>query len=64
MLSFLSGADVVSAGVVGAMLGGSLSDRFGRRMVLITSMSTASVFIFVFLFVFLFVLIFMFFDNF
>lgn len=37
------------AGVAGAFLGGSLSDRFGRRRILFLSMITASVFIFVFL---------------
>jgi len=38
-----------AAGVIGALLGGSLSDRLGRRRVLFASMSVASVMIFVFL---------------
>jgi FSR family fosmidomycin resistance protein-like MFS transporter len=37
-----------AAGVAGALLGGSLSDRLGRRRILLVSMSVASVFIFVF----------------
>jgi FSR family fosmidomycin resistance protein-like MFS transporter len=38
-----------AAGVAGAMLGGALSDRLGRRRVLFVSMAVASVMIFVFL---------------
>jgi len=37
------------AGVVGAFVGGSLSDRMGRRAILITSMSGTPVFMFIFL---------------
>jgi FSR family fosmidomycin resistance protein-like MFS transporter len=38
-----------AAGVAGALLGGALSDRLGRRRVLFVSMAVASVMIFVFL---------------
>lgn len=38
-----------AAGVVGALVGGSISDRLGRRAVLFGSMVTAPVFVFVFL---------------
>jgi FSR family fosmidomycin resistance protein-like MFS transporter len=38
-----------AAGVVGALAGGILSDRIGRRLMLFISMVTASIFIFVFL---------------
>jgi FSR family fosmidomycin resistance protein-like MFS transporter len=49
---WLAGASLTvfeAAGVAGALLGGSLSDRLGRRRVLFVSMSVASVTIFVFL---------------
>jgi len=38
-----------AAGVVGAMLGGSISDRLGRRLVLFISLMTTPIFMFVFL---------------
>ena len=38
-----------AAGVVGAMLGGSISDRFGRRFVLFISLVATPIFMFVFL---------------
>jgi FSR family fosmidomycin resistance protein-like MFS transporter len=38
-----------AAGVVGAFLGGTLSDRLGRRMMLLCAMLPASLFMFVFL---------------
>ena len=38
-----------AAGIVGAMLGGSISDRFGRRRVLFISLITTPIFMFVFL---------------
>ncbi|MBU0492889.1 MAG: MFS transporter [Chloroflexi bacterium] len=40
-----------AAGVVGALLGGSLSDRLGRRVVLFISMTMTPLFMFVFLMV-------------
>jgi len=49
---WLAGASLTifqAAGVVGAFSGGTLSDRLGRRRVLLFAMSTASIFIFVFL---------------
>jgi FSR family fosmidomycin resistance protein-like MFS transporter len=49
---WLAGASLTvfeAAGVVGALVGGSLSDRLGRRLVLFVAMAVASVFIFVFL---------------
>ena len=38
-----------AAGVLGAMLGGSISDRLGRRLVLFISLMTTPIFMFVFL---------------
>ena len=38
-----------AAGVAGAMLGGSISDRLGRRLVLFVSLMTTPIFMFVFL---------------
>jgi len=38
-----------AAGVVGALLGGAMSDRLGRRLVLFISMLTTPLFMFVFL---------------
>ena len=38
-----------AAGIVGALLGGSISDRMGRRFVLLVSMTMAPLFMFVFL---------------
>lgn len=38
-----------AAGVVGALLGGSLSDRLGRRRVIVASMVLAPIFMFIFL---------------
>lgn len=38
-----------AAGIVGAMLGGSISDRLGRRVVLFLSLMTTPIFMFVFL---------------
>lgn len=49
---WLAGASLTvfeAAGVAGALLGGALSDRLGRRRVLFVSMAVASVMIFVFL---------------
>jgi MFS transporter, FSR family, fosmidomycin resistance protein len=49
---FVAGASLSileAAGVVGALLGGSLSDRFGRRSVLFASMLVTPIFMFVFL---------------
>jgi FSR family fosmidomycin resistance protein-like MFS transporter len=49
---WLAGASLTlfeAAGVAGALLGGTMSDRLGRRRVLFSAMSVASVFIFVFL---------------
>jgi FSR family fosmidomycin resistance protein-like MFS transporter len=49
---WLAGASLTlfeAAGVAGAMLGGSLSDRLGRRRVLFVAMAVASIFIFIFL---------------
>jgi FSR family fosmidomycin resistance protein-like MFS transporter len=49
---FIAGASLSileAAGVVGALLGGSLSDRFGRRSILFASMLATPLFMFVFL---------------
>ena len=49
---WLAGASLTileGAGVVGAMLGGSVSDRFGRRFVLLISLIATPIFMFVFL---------------
>jgi FSR family fosmidomycin resistance protein-like MFS transporter len=49
---FVAGASLSileAAGVVGALLGGSLSDRFGRRFILFASMLATPLFMFVFL---------------
>lgn len=45
----LSLAALEAAGVVGALLGGTLSDRFGRRLLLAISLVTTPVLMFVFL---------------